>query len=133
MSQIIWLASYPKSGNTWLRVFFTNLRRDESGPASINDLDPPNLAANRDLFDRCVGLDSDDLTDSEIDLLRPRVYLQLAAEAEELYFCKVHDSRRVLSDGQSLFPLEATLRCYLLNSQPTGLVRFTRASQWRDS
>ena len=27
-SGIIWLASYPKSGNTWFRVFLTNLLRD---------------------------------------------------------------------------------------------------------
>ena len=36
MKCITWLASYPKSGNTWLRVFLTNLRRNAAAPASIN-------------------------------------------------------------------------------------------------
>lgn len=40
----VWLASYPKSGNTWLRAMLTNyLRNDSEGgshdePASINAL-----------------------------------------------------------------------------------------------
>jgi hypothetical protein len=38
MNGIIWLASYPKSGNTWFRVFLTNLLRDADTPASINEL-----------------------------------------------------------------------------------------------
>ena len=35
---IIWLASYPKSGNTWLRIFLENLFRNTQSPADINDL-----------------------------------------------------------------------------------------------
>ena len=38
MSGIIWLASYPKSGNTWFRVFLTNLLEEKDQPADINDL-----------------------------------------------------------------------------------------------
>ena len=34
---IMWLASYPKSGNTWMRVFLENLFRNEPEPISIND------------------------------------------------------------------------------------------------
>src|SRR5690606_40856232 len=32
MGSIIWLASYPKSGNTWLRAFLHNLLRDAKAP-----------------------------------------------------------------------------------------------------
>ncbi len=32
MAGIIWLASYPKSGNTWLRAFLHNLMRNASEP-----------------------------------------------------------------------------------------------------
>ncbi len=39
MGAIIWLASYPKSGNTWLRAFLHNLLRNPSQPADINQLD----------------------------------------------------------------------------------------------
>jgi len=118
MSRILWLASYPKSGNTWLRMFFKNLRRNDAGPASINDLDPVSLASDRGLFDELVGFGSEDLTDGEVDLLRPRVYLHLAAQEEEPYFCKVHDARTVLPNGQSLFPLEASAGAIYLIRNP---------------
>jgi len=36
MGKIIWLASYPKSGNTWLRAFLHNLLRDPREGYDIN-------------------------------------------------------------------------------------------------
>ena len=70
MSGIIWLASYPKSGNTWLRIFLTNLNREEEGPASINELDFSSGAGARTYFDEAVGYKSGELTHDEIDRLR---------------------------------------------------------------
>ena len=39
MGGIIWIASYPKSGNTWMRAFLHNLLRNPDKPADINKLD----------------------------------------------------------------------------------------------
>ena len=39
MSSIVWLASYPKSGNTWVRAFLQNYINDALKPADINALD----------------------------------------------------------------------------------------------
>ncbi len=38
MGGIVWLASYPKSGNTWVRSFLHNLLRPQSGSHDINDM-----------------------------------------------------------------------------------------------
>ena len=38
MPGIIWLASYPKSGNTWLRAFLANYMQNPEQPLPINDL-----------------------------------------------------------------------------------------------
>lgn len=38
MSKIIWLASYPKSGNTWMRAFLHNLLRDPKDSYDINKI-----------------------------------------------------------------------------------------------
>ena len=35
---IIWLASYPKSGNTWIRVFLNNLFYSNEDKSNINSL-----------------------------------------------------------------------------------------------
>lgn len=38
MGALIWLASYPKSGNTWMRSFLHNLFRNEPRPVPINEI-----------------------------------------------------------------------------------------------
>jgi Sulfotransferase domain len=38
MGRIIWMASYPKSGNTWMRAFLHNLLRDPNQAYDINRL-----------------------------------------------------------------------------------------------
>jgi hypothetical protein len=35
---IVWLASYPKSGNTWTRVFMANYVANPTKPLPINDV-----------------------------------------------------------------------------------------------
>ena len=45
--RLFWLASYPKSGNTWFRAFLRNLECGAKQPASINDLGATSLAAGR--------------------------------------------------------------------------------------
>ena len=38
MGQILWLASYPKSGNTWVRAFLHNLFTNSQTPFDINKM-----------------------------------------------------------------------------------------------
>ena len=107
MSGILWLASYPKSGNTWFRAFVANLRRGDKGPVDINDLPIP-LASNRRVFDDLAGVESTDLTAEEIARFRPRVYRRLAETSPETVFLKIHDAYTLLPHGEPLIPTEAT-------------------------
>ena len=43
MGNIVWLASYPKSGNTWLRAFLANLIANRPTPVPLAEL--PNYGA----------------------------------------------------------------------------------------
>jgi len=38
MKNLTWLASYPRSGNTWLRIFLANWLADQDVPVKINEL-----------------------------------------------------------------------------------------------
>jgi hypothetical protein len=38
MRDLVWLASYPRSGNTWLRIFLANYIANEDQPVKINEL-----------------------------------------------------------------------------------------------
>lgn len=115
-SGIIWLASYPKSGNTWLRIFLTNLRRDGAEPVNINELDGGPIASARGLFDELTGIEASDLTAEEIDRLRPEVYERLAAAAQEVLFLKVHDAYTYGADGRALLSAAGSRAIYLIRN-----------------
>jgi hypothetical protein len=108
VSPIIWLASYPKSGNTWFRAFLSNLLRDGDEPVHINALNTGAIASARQLFDDVVGIDAADLTPDEIDALRPAVYRKWAEEHDDVGFHKIHDAYIRLDDHEPLIPADAT-------------------------
>jgi hypothetical protein len=108
MGGIIWLASYPKSGNTWLRAFLRNYRDDGEEPADINELGSGPIASARSTFDDEVGVEASDLTEAEIERYRPQVYRQMAENSQETLFLKIHDAYTYTVDELPLIPREAT-------------------------
>src|SRR5581483_9345956 len=72
MTRTVWLASYPKSGNTWLRMLIANLSANEA-PMNINDLPQRGgIASARAPFDYLTLIDSGLLTHDEVDVRLPR-------------------------------------------------------------
>ncbi len=107
MGGIIWLASYPKSGNTWLRVFIASLVSGEA--ADINKLTfLGGISSSRSAFDETLGVSAADLSAEQQTNLRPRVYEIWAAEAKRLLYCKAHDCYHLTSAGEPLFPTKVT-------------------------
>jgi hypothetical protein len=111
MTRIIWLASYPKSGNTWFRMLLANLSAKDGKPADINDLpEHDGFASARGPFDHLSLIDSGLLTHDEIDCLRPRIYEDLARDDEDtepenpprVRFVKVHDAYTSTPKGEPL-------------------------------
>jgi aryl sulfotransferase len=114
MMRTIWLASYPKSGNTWFRILLANLTADSRLPFDINNLrGGGSLGSERGPFDRLTLIDSDLLTHDEIDSLRPLVYEQLAQGAMDeddgsadvappARFVKTHDAYACTAKGEPL-------------------------------
>ena len=104
---IWWLASYPKSGNTWLRAILATLVSGR--PVDINEmafLGPH--AASRSRFDRALGVDGASLSHEQELGLRPRVYEILTGEADRPLYCKTHDAYVLTPAGEPLFPAAAT-------------------------
>jgi hypothetical protein len=109
----VWLASYPKSGNTWMRVLLANLAAEGERAVDINNLVlRGGIASARERFDQLTLLDSGLLTLEEIDALRPRVYEMLAGDPCDddgappaegpVRFIKAHDAYSRLSSGEPL-------------------------------
>jgi len=91
MAGLYWLASYPKSGNTWLRVFLANLRSASTQPLSINALNTNTMAGNRHRLAEVLGFDTSDLTAEELDRLRPAVY-RWNGTRDVVQYSKIHDA-----------------------------------------
>ncbi len=122
MGEIVWLASYPKSGNTWVRVLLTNYLRDGEVPADVNELESTPIASARVWFDEWAGLEASALSDETIERLRPGVYRCLARAAAERLYMKVHDAWMRTADGEPLFPAEVTGGVIYIIRNPLDLV-----------
>lgn len=105
MKGIVWLASYPKSGNTWFRIFLANLLADKPEPVDINQLDTQAFAS-RISFDRALGWETSELTLEETFAARLDVQEVLAQEDE--VFLKVHEAFRDPVTSAPLFSRTAT-------------------------
>lgn len=93
MAGIIWLASYPKSGNTWLRAFLANLFAGGDRPVRLNDL--PNYAYgdNNLLHYRdFTGRPLESFTEEEVARLRPQIHAWIASARPHEVFVKTHNA-----------------------------------------
>ncbi len=108
MGDIVWLASFPKSGNTWFRVFVANLLSGSAGPVGINGLNSVPHACGREEFEGAVGVEASDLAADEIEVLRPYLYDHIAEKAEERLFLKIHDAYAHTSEGRPIVSEKAT-------------------------
>jgi hypothetical protein len=101
---IVWIAGYPRSGSTWMRVFLYNLIRLAGGhPAVddyINDLGRigPLERARADLFQRFLGKPVGEATWDEVVPVRPRVHAAIAEEADGLVMAGTHNALGVVMD-----------------------------------
>ena len=112
-----WLASYPKSGNTWMRAFVHNIRSGSDTPADINDLTSGHHAAARPLLDDVLGFATSDLSADEVERLRPAVY-EWIAQDESVGYHKIHDACTLTVDGVPLIGCEGTLGALYIIRNP---------------
>ena len=91
MGDIIWLASYPKSGNTWMRTFLHNLLMNRKEPADINELNKFCLGEDKaEFYNHFDPRPLSTLTEEEIAALRPKVHELLTQAFPDNVFVKTH-------------------------------------------
>jgi hypothetical protein len=101
-SKFVWLASYPKSGNTWFRSFLTAL---ETGEVNINELSTGGIFSAKQNWEEVLDTDFDDLGVREYQRLRKLAVLHMAKERKRNVFLKIHDAYSYATwDGLPLVP-----------------------------
>lgn len=121
---LTWLASYPKSGSTWVRAFL----------AAYASYDPDSPEFDLNLVSRCTHSDSrlklyselagkpaDALDEDEIDSLRGEVQRRLSETLGPEAVIKTHNARVILG-GKELIDRAVTLRAVYLVRNPLDVV-----------
>lgn len=92
MGNIVWLASYPKSGNTWLRAFIANLIANRTTPLNPNELrDYGDAEAQASRYSELAGRPNTELAPDELAALRVAVHTLIAERARGTQFVKTHN------------------------------------------
>jgi len=117
-----WLASYPKSGNTWFRVILGNLLSSNDKPLDINNLSTGVVhAASRCLIDEFAGIATSELDLQQIVTLRTGVYETLSNTSEENILLKIHDANSMMAVDKSLIPESVTTGVVYLIRNPLDI------------
>lgn len=91
---ITWLASYPKSGNSWVRALLSNYFSGADGPVHINAMLGGSIQLSRHGFEEAMGVSPNRLRPAELVRLRA-IYHQnsliTAAAPSVPFFVKTHE------------------------------------------
>ncbi len=93
---IVWIASYPKSGNTWMRIYLYHLMRLMQGlPRAENDLHALDKASTYEarlvgLFEQMLGKPLATASRYEVALVRPQVHAAIVQRTENVSLIKTH-------------------------------------------
>jgi hypothetical protein len=122
MGKLLWLASYPKSGNTWLRVVLHNLFRDPDEPYDINKLhefcSADYVAPWYQQFD---PRPSEEIPLERIAELRPKVHESLTRVHPDTVFVKTHNA--LIEDrGTGMITMEHTAGAIYVIRNPLDVV-----------
>jgi hypothetical protein len=122
MGKIIWLASYPKSGNTWLRVFLHNFLRNPDRPWDINAINKFTTGdSSAELYKPFDPRPATAYTVEDVARMRPLVQAALTQASRDNVFVKTHNA--LLEDhGHPAINLEVTAGTIYVVRNPLDVV-----------
>src|SRR5579872_4031158 len=108
MGGIVWLASYPKSGNTWVRAFLHNFMRDPDRSYDINRLSDLTVGDSQiHWYQEIIDKPGSEFTIPEVRLMRPQVHRRLTTVSPDTIIVKTHNAL-VEDDGHPMVTMDVT-------------------------
>jgi Sulfotransferase domain len=105
--QIVWLASYPKSGNTWFRSFLTALLKEKE--VDLNQMATDGIFSGKNYVENILDLNADYLSRIQIESYQRIAFSYLSETSNKQLFIKIHDAYTFSkNDGFPLIPEQPT-------------------------
>ena len=123
---IIWIASYPRSGNTWTRAFINTVSRIIRDPGfrdiDINRLEEDSASESKaELYSQVLGKPAHRASDGEIASARPRVQAAIARQLNRPVFIKTHNAN-ALDHGFPIINMGASAGAVYVVRNPLDVV-----------
>lgn len=117
--KIVWMASYPKSGNTWFRALLSALFH---GDLNINRMNTDGIFSSRYLFNKIADFDGRLFDEEEIREQQATIFSHHIQFSQRLEFTKVHDAYVLDRNNQAIFPKEISHKVIYLVRNPLDVV-----------
>lgn len=124
-NSIVWLASYPKSGNTWTRIFLANYLANSQQPVPINQVNRFGLGDSIAKTYEMVAGRPINTRDVALTLsLRDKVLRGIVANNADVNLVKTHNIKAV-ARGVDLIPAKYTRSAIYVIRDPRDMVLST--------
>ncbi len=122
MKSIVWLASYPKSGNTWLRVFLANYVMNGQTPVPINQVHRVGIGDSNSKAYRMVTKEIiDPGNPAQAARIRPAVLQAIVNNKADINPVKTHCENGI-AYGVRLIPPELTRSAVYIMRNPLDMI-----------
>ena len=118
---LAWLASYPKSGNTWLRAFLANYFIDSPEPVSINEMQKISFGdSSAPSYAELGGRDPMLLAPEQLAVLREQ-HLARVSNNAPVNFVKTHNAN-IRIGGRLMIPPRLTRAAVYILRDPRDMI-----------
>ena len=118
MGRLIWLASFPKSGNTWMRAFLHNLLRDPKDDYDINRLGEFSFSdSTPHFYQTYLTKPPQEWTNAEVMQTRWKAQRDIGRMSSDDVFVKTHNAH-VEFDGLPMINMDLTAGAFYVVRNP---------------